>query len=98
VFTVDIRVGWIETRIGDRDTEASPLEVEGIVDAEDADIRWLDDVPATERAFVEGLSRKIGLADVSATTCVGRLSSEIRRLASSNPSAATRGAWVRKAH
>jgi hypothetical protein len=48
--------------------EASPLEVEGIVDAEDADMRWLDDVPADERDFVEALGRKVGLADVSATT------------------------------
>lgn len=48
--------------------EASVLEVEGIVDAQDADMRWLDDVPYEERSFVEALGRQVGLADVSATT------------------------------
>jgi hypothetical protein len=47
--------------------EASLLEVEGIVDAEDADLRWLDDVRDEERRFVEALGRKVGLAEVSAT-------------------------------
>ena len=48
--------------------EASPLEVEQMVDSEDADLRWLDDVPDEERRFVEELGRKVGLAEVSATT------------------------------
>jgi hypothetical protein len=48
--------------------EASPLEVEGIVDAEDADMRWLDDVSEKERLFVESLGQKVGLESVSATT------------------------------
>ncbi|HJT93035.1 MAG TPA: hypothetical protein VJ777_13990 [Mycobacterium sp.] len=47
--------------------EASPLEVEGIVDAEDADMRWLDDVSDVERRFVEALGEKVGLAEVTAT-------------------------------
>jgi predicted alpha/beta hydrolase family esterase len=48
--------------------EASPLEVEQMVDAEDADLRWLDTVSDDERRFVEELGRKVGLAEVSATT------------------------------
>jgi hypothetical protein len=48
--------------------EASPLEVEQMVDPEDADLRWLDDVSDEERRFVEELGRKVGLAEVSATT------------------------------
>ncbi len=51
--------------------EASPLEVAGIVDAHDADLRWLDDVPDEERRFVEALGRKVGLAEVTATTDEG---------------------------
>ena len=47
--------------------EASPLEVEGTVDPEDADMRWLDDVPDDQRQFVESLGSKLGLAEVTAT-------------------------------
>ena len=48
--------------------EASPLEVDGIVDAEDADLRRLGEVPADERVFVDALGRKVGLAEAGATT------------------------------
>ncbi len=48
--------------------EASPLEVAGMVDAEDADLSWLADVPEDERMFVESVGRQVGLADVAATT------------------------------
>jgi hypothetical protein len=48
--------------------EASQLEVHTIVDAEDADMRWLDEVSEEERQFVRGLGEKVGLAAVSATT------------------------------
>lgn len=51
--------------------EGTELEVAGIVDAQDADMRWLDDVPDEERRFVEALGRKVGLAEVSATTDEG---------------------------
>jgi hypothetical protein len=48
--------------------QESTLEaVDGMVDAQDADLSWLDDVPADERAFVESLGHKLGMADVSAT-------------------------------
>ena len=48
--------------------ESSPADMEAMVDAQDADLRWLDDVPPDERALVEALARKVGLADVGATT------------------------------
>ena len=47
--------------------ESTALELEHSVDAEDADLRWLADVPAEERAFVEGVAQKVGLAAVFAT-------------------------------
>ncbi len=47
--------------------ESTALELEHSVDAEDADLRWLADVPAEERAFVEGVAQKVGFAAVFAT-------------------------------
>ncbi|MDQ4093459.1 MAG: lipase family protein [Actinomycetota bacterium] len=47
--------------------ESTVLELEQSVDAEDVDLRWLVDVPSKERAFVEGLARKVGFAAVFAT-------------------------------
>ena len=47
--------------------EASPLAVEGTVDADDADLRWLNDVSEEERRFVEALGYKLGLSEVTAT-------------------------------
>lgn len=45
-------------------TEAGQFELEQSVDADDADLGFLDGVPATERAFVQSLGRQVGLADV----------------------------------
>jgi hypothetical protein len=47
--------------------EESALEVEGTVDADDADLSWLADVSGAERQFVESLGQKFGLAEVTAT-------------------------------
>jgi pimeloyl-ACP methyl ester carboxylesterase len=44
--------------------ESSDLELEQSVDAEDADMSWLTEVPPEERDFVERLGREIGLATV----------------------------------
>ena len=44
--------------------EASEMELEQSVDAEDADMTWLLEVPPEEREFVERLGREVGLAEV----------------------------------
>ena len=46
-------------------TESSALELEQSVDSADADLTWLHDVPAEERAFVERLGQEVGLAAVT---------------------------------
>ena len=48
--------------------ESSQLELERIVESEDADMTWLADVPDDERDFVERLAREVGLAEVTPTT------------------------------
>lgn len=47
--------------------EANTLELEQSVGSDDADLSWLLDVPADERAFVERLGRQVGLAEVAPT-------------------------------
>lgn len=44
--------------------EANQLELEQSVDAEDADLTWLLEVPPEEREFVEQLGLRVGLAEV----------------------------------
>jgi hypothetical protein len=44
--------------------EATAFELEQSVDPEDADMTWLQEVPAAEREFVERLGREVGLAEV----------------------------------
>lgn len=48
--------------------ESSQLELERIVESEDADMTWLADIPDDERDFVERLAHEVGLADVTPTT------------------------------
>jgi hypothetical protein len=45
-------------------TEAGQFELEQSVDADDADLGFLDDVPEAERDFVQRLGREVGLAEV----------------------------------
>jgi hypothetical protein len=45
--------------------ESNSLELQQSVDAEDADLTWLLDVPSSERAFVERLGEQVGLAAVT---------------------------------
>jgi hypothetical protein len=47
--------------------ESSPQEVEQLADPDDADLSWLADVPAEQRAFVEGIAQQVGLTHVSAS-------------------------------
>jgi hypothetical protein len=47
--------------------EGTGLELEQGVDAEDADLSWLQDVPEPEREFVERLGRQVGFETVTAT-------------------------------
>ncbi|MGH3935432.1 MAG: hypothetical protein ACRDS1_10735 [Pseudonocardiaceae bacterium] len=47
--------------------ESTELELENSVDAEDADLSWLDDVPSGERDFVQRLAREVGFITVTAT-------------------------------
>ena len=51
--------------------ESAELELERTTDPGDADMTWLDDVDADERAFVESVASEIGFESVSATPSEG---------------------------
>ena len=51
--------------------ESAELELERTTDPGDADMTWLDDVNADERAFVESVASEIGFESVSATPSEG---------------------------
>jgi hypothetical protein len=47
--------------------ESNALELEQSLEAEDADLAWLDNVPPDERQLVEGLAQSLGFTGISAT-------------------------------